>query len=202
MNNEDINTRIKRLYLSVEATIDEDIPTYINVKHEQTENDGRVSVSFSSEEDIPEILNQIFLVISNLAKLKDHLKRKLKSRNIDQKLFIDEIKNSEHLKLVLDLDNLEKHGPGKDSWSGRFPKIINVGRAITQKDVKSQEPSIFEFSTSGKIKWNSNTVIVNSGTVVDKDGEIICGYNELVNKSTDAWETIIQKFNLRDWKED
>ncbi len=197
MSAEDINTRIKRLYLSVKAAIDDDIPTYINVKHEKTEKGGTVSISFSNKEDEPEILNQIFLVISNLAKLKDHLNRKLKSRSIDSKLFINEIKNSEYLKLVFDLDNLEKHGPGRESWSGRFPRIISVGRGLSQKDIKSSEPSVFEFSSSGRRKWNDNTVIVNTGTIVDKDDKVICGYNELVNKSTDEWEAIIQKFDLR-----
>ena len=198
MSYEDINSRIKRLYLSVDATIDENIPSHINVRHEKTEKGGTVSISFSNEEDVPVILNEIFSVISNLAKLKDHLSRRLKSRNITQDSFLDEIKRSEHLKLILDLDNLEKHGPGRDSWSGRFPKIIDVGRGISQKDIKSQKPSVFEFSTSGQVKWNDNTVIVNTGTVVDKNDKIICGYNELVRSAINAWEAIIQKFNLRD----
>lgn len=198
MSYEDINSRINRMYLSVDATIDEDIPSHINVRREKTEKGGTVSISFSNEEDVLVILNEIFSVISSLAKLKDHLNRKLKHKNIDPKSFIDEIKNSEHLKLIIDLDNLDKHGPGRDSWSGRFPKIINVGRGISQRDVKSQEPSVFEFSTSGQVKWNNNTVIVNTGTIVDKDDKVICGYNELVRNSIDAWEAIIQKFNLRD----
>lgn len=198
MSVEDINNRIKRLYLSVQAAIDENISSHINIKHEKTEKSGTVSISFSNKEDEPEILNQIFLVISNLAKLKDHLSKRLKSRKIDPKLLINEIKNSEHLKLIIDLDNLEKHGPGRESWSARFPKLIDVGRGISQKDIKISEPSVFEFSSSGRVKWNDNTVIVNTGTIVDKDNKIICGYNELVNKSIDDWEVIIQKFNLRD----
>ncbi len=196
MNTEDISNRIKRLYLSVGETLDEDVPKHVNIKHEKTATGGTITISFSRKEDELALLNQIFSVISHLAKLKDHLKKKFSSKGGDPKLIEEEIDESEHLQLIIDLDNLEKHGSGRKSRSGKYPKIIDVGRGFSQKDIKSSVPAVFEFSTSGHIKWNDNTVIVISAKVIDKDGKYICSFTELVSKSTDKWEEIIKAFDL------
>ena len=136
---------------------------------------------------------------THLAKLKDHLKKKLSSKGFQPKLIEDEVDKSEFLKLIIDLDNLEKHGNDRrDNRSGKYPKIIDVAHALSQKNIKSSESAVFEISPfSGDMKWSNNTAIVISAKIVDRNDGYICSFTELVNKSIDKWEEIIEKFDLK-----
>jgi hypothetical protein len=193
MDLDDIKNRMKRVYLSINQRYDDDLVKHINIKHTQTAKGGEVSISFGGD-DQTEAINQTFLIISNLAKLKDHLKKLLVSKGGSGSDIENEIDQSEHLKLVVDLDNTEKHGKGRDSRSGKHPSLSNIGRALSSKSGQSMSFTIDPFS--GAFQTEGDVAIVITADILDNNGNKICSLEELVNKSIETWEHIIQKYNL------
>ena len=195
MNADDINSRIKRLYLALGKNVDDNIAEHILIEHRKTKTGGAVSISFGGKDDELELEEQVMSVIAHLAKLKDHLKNELELRGFQRSLIEDEINQSESLQLIIDLDNAEKHGTKLHKpRSDKKPKVINLQHAITQKN--SNEPSVFQINPfSGEFK-SSNSVITITGDVVDKNGVRICSISNLITEALETWERFIDKYEI------
>ena len=128
MDYNDVADRLKRTLKSIQARFDDDIAVYSTVE----KKDGRVNVKFEIQGDKEEMINKVFIILYNLASLKDHLKNKLKKSSLNPSLIEDEINHSIHLQVLIDIINQEKHGyPLKQSnRSGKNPLIQNVKKAF------------------------------------------------------------------------
>jgi len=196
MDINDIKNRMERVYLSIDRRLDDNIKEHITIKHKENGKHWQVMISFG-EENKAEILDQIFIIISHIAKLKDHLKNLYKSKGGNAQLIEDEVEFSEYLKLVIDLDNQEKHGRLKNSRSKKYPYLSEVDRALSARAGGQGQSSSFSINPfTGQFETEGNVVITITAEIKSKDGIVICSLDELINKSMEKWEEIIKKYNL------
>ncbi len=107
MDYNDFSSRLKRTISSLNGRFDEEVAVYVN--YSQNENESSFSI-IAGNDDEETIINKIFIILYNLSSLKDHLKNHLKGKNINPQIIEDEIKNSLHLQILIDIVNQEKHG--------------------------------------------------------------------------------------------
>ena len=196
MDYDDINSRLKRLYLSLGQRFETNIFEHEQSKVARDGNKVTVTISFDGKHDVDETRNRINTIISNLANLKDHLKTKLKQKGGNPQEIENEINQSLPLQLVLDLNNQEKHGyPLKETKrSKKDPKIINVSKGISS--IPGMNATRFIRDSITGAGHTDNMAVVITGEVVDGQGNLLYSFNDLINRSSDAWETIVTKFHL------
>ena len=107
MDYNDFSSRLKRTISSLNGRFDEEVAVYVN--YSQNENESSFSI-IAGNDDEETIINKIFIILYNLSSLKDHLKNHLKGKNINPQIIEDEINNSLHLQILIDIVNQEKHG--------------------------------------------------------------------------------------------
>lgn len=196
MDIDNIKNRMERVYLSISQCFDENIGKHINIKHKVDGKHWQTTVSFG-EKNKAEIYNQIFIIVSHIAKLKDHLKNLYASKGGDVKLIENEIESSEYLKLVIDLDNKEKHGELKKSRSGKYPYLDEIYRALSVRAGRQVQSGSFSIDPfTGQFETKGDIVITITAEVKANDGTRICSLDELINKSMGKWEEIISKYNV------
>jgi len=196
MDIDNIENRMDRAYLSIGQRFDEDIGKHINTQYKTDGKRWQVKISFG-EENKADIYNQIFIIISHIAKLKDHLKILYVSKGGNSQTIEDEIESSEYLKLAIDLDNKEKHGKLKRSRSGKYPYLDEIDRALSVRSGGRMQSSSFSIDPfTGQFEAKGDVVITISAEVKASDGTIICSLDELINGSIEKWEEIIKKYNL------
>jgi hypothetical protein len=196
MEIDNIKNRMERVYLSIGQRFDENIEKHINIKYKTDGKSWQVKISFG-EENKAEICNQVFIIISHIAKLKDHLKNLYASKGGDAKLIENEIESSDYLKLAIDLDNKEKHGKLKKSRSGKYPYLDEIDRALSVRPGRQIQSSSFSIDPfTGQFEAEGDIIITISAEVDAVDGTRICSLDELINGSIERWEEIIKKYNL------
>ncbi len=195
MDYNNVEIRLKKIYASIgeqfaygQAALD---TTHTELKAEKEER--LVIISFFNPDDEPKILNQINNVISNLANLKDCLKKKIEESGNDSRVIEDEIDNSQHLQIILDLSNQEKHGYPltKTRRSGKDPLITNIGRALSP----SNKPDNIRHERSDGSSM-MNIMVKITADITDSQGDILYRLDDLVENALRAWEQIIIKHNL------
>lgn len=198
MDYNDINLRLKRLYLSIDQQYESDVLQHMQTKMERKE-DGKftITMDFNAKHDDDETINRINSMIAGLANLKDHLITKLKLQGGDPQDIENEINQNLPLQLILDLHNQEKHGYPltKTRRSGKDPKIINISKAISPRPGVIATAFIRDPITGAGA--TNNMAIVITAEIVDSQGNSLYYLNDLINKSLNTWEIIITKYNLK-----
>ncbi len=196
MDIDNIKNRMERVYLSIGQRFDENIGKHINIKHKVDGKHWQTTISFG-EEKKAEIYNQIFIIVSHIAKLKDHLKNLYALNGGDVRLIENEIESSKYLKLAIDLDNKEKHGKLKKSRSGKYPYLDKIDLALSVRAGRQVQSSSFSIDPfTGQFEIKGNIVIMITAEVKANDGTRICSLDELINKSMEKWEETISKYNV------
>jgi len=187
---------MERVYLSIGQRLDRDIEKHLKIKHESDGKHGQVTISFGGKEKA-ENSNEIFAIISNVTKLKDHFKNLYASKGGDVKLIESDIESSEYLKLLIDLDNQEKHYNLKKSRSGKYPYLDRIGRSLSIKAGQpSQKGSFTVDPFTGDFKTEGDVIVILTADIKDKAGVKICSFDELIDKSMEKWGEVIKKYNL------
>ncbi|MFA4999219.1 MAG: hypothetical protein WC519_00575 [Parcubacteria group bacterium] len=195
MNYNDIQSRLKAIYASIDQqySYGADALDTMHTEIDKKGNKFKLTISFYKPDDEPEVLNQINNIISNLANVKDCLKRKLKDRGDDPQVIESEIDNSTDLQIVIDLANQEKHGYPLTMVrrSKKDPLIKNISRYLGP----SNKPDNFRVERSdGASIQNAMTSI--TADITDSQGNILCSLDDLVKNTLDNWERIIKKYNI------
>ena len=193
MNFNDIKTRIERIYLSINERLDFDVVANAKITQEKTETWWmKVHLSFRGENQEED--NRIILaIIHNLASLKDHLKKQFTDKGLQSQIVEDIISKTDALKLIIDLDNADKHGyPVRDKRSLRDPQIINVKRWIGISPGVNQ--GNFYLNHTGNEFTYENCVIYINADIVDKENVYICSLDELINDWLSMWNEILNTY--------
>ena len=131
MDFNDLNKSLARVYQSVGARFDDDLEKRINIQ--RSEANGRVEVKMSiNDNGEADSTNKILAIIEHLGKLKDHIKNAISKNGGDANVVEDEINQSPHLQVLMDLYNSEKHGYPltRLERSGKSPKIVNIKNVL------------------------------------------------------------------------
>jgi hypothetical protein len=184
MHYNDLNSRLERIYISINTKLEDGTAEYLRFNRE--------TGSFSSNPN--QVLEKILSIVSNLSNLKDHLKKAATSKGVDKNLIEKEIENYLPLKLIIDINNAEKHGyPVTSKRSNLDPKIVNVSSGLK---VVGDEATSISIHPDGRIEQSGNVETILDADIVDFHNNKICKFSELRIKSIDAWEKIILKFSL------
>ncbi len=194
----DINSRLERLYLSIDQKFENDVLKHIQTKKINNEGKSTLSITFDAKHDENETINRINNIISNLANLKDHLKTKLEQQGEDSQKIENEINRDLPLQIILDLYNQEKHGYPLTIHrrSKKDPRIINISKGLSP--IPGERANAFlMIPIAGGTGFNNNMAVVITAQVVDNNGKLLYNFNDLIDKSLNSWELIMTKYNLK-----
>jgi hypothetical protein len=192
----DIKNKIKRVYLSIEKISNNNIERDINREIIVDGNNTAIKITWEKEGGL-ESLNEIVPIIANLANLKDYIKETYTLAGGDKQLIEDEIESSKYLKLIIDLDNREKHCHPQKSRSKEYPYLDEVGKSFTIKGSdKNGGFSTFSVTPNSQFNTDCNLAVVLRAKIKNQEGLLICDFDELINGAIKEWECIIDKYNL------
>ena len=198
MDYNDVNLRLKRLYLSIDEQYESDVLQHMQTKTERKEGSKfTVTIDFKAKHNEDETINTINSIIAGLANLKDHLMSKLELQGGNLQDIENEINQDVPLQLILDLNNQEKHGYPlkKTRRSKKDPKIINISKGISPRPGVQATAFIRDPITGAGA--TDNMAIVITAEVIDGQGNSLYYLSDLINKSLKSWEAIIVKYNLK-----
>lgn len=195
MNYNDISQRLKRTLSSLNARFDDDITKHINVRRELTEESWSVSMTVG-DDDEPTMFNKIFTILYNLASLKDHLKNCFTKQGINPKIVEQEIDNSLHLQVLIDIVNQEKHGYPltKSNRSGKNPLISSPWQALTLSVTEPGEVASISFDLNGELNISGSSKVQIVATITDGQNNVLFSLDELVESCYEKWENLAKSY--------
>jgi hypothetical protein len=201
MANDDLISRVRRVYAAVGAVEEKDVTKFLP----QPINDAhRVGFyqDWSGGLSGEEIENIAHSLIHNIANLRDHL-RKWAAANGRDKSQVDTVfKNSLALQVIKDLSNNDKHGypPRNGGHSGRAPRIVRIRRMMRLK-TQAREGSFVGLSFTAQgvpaVSGDGAAKVIISGDVVDRDDNYLGEFYDMALEAVKAWETLLQDFGLQ-----
>jgi hypothetical protein len=133
--------------------------------------------------------------IHNLAAFRDNCIKFFRSQKIDVQHVWDAVKASQDLKLIIDLDNYNKHGElrqGDNGETGLHPRLRGILRAFQAKPTGTDVQTSIAFFSSGAVKAQGDASIVIFAEVVQPDGTVIGVLPMIQDGALQAWETLLR----------
>ena len=152
-----------------------------------------VNVDFSKGSTEEGLANIATLLVANIASLKDHLKVWCSRNEIP---FNGEnlINDNKHVAIVHDLWNVDKHAElNRKPRSGHHPNIKGLTKMLSvSSGTATSSSASFTMDINGEMKVQTSgggsVNLVITGQVVDENGVMLGEFNDICEKSTDAWE--------------
>ncbi len=193
MDYNDIKSRLKRTFASLNERFDEDIDKHTNV--ELCENGQGFSLTFGNmDEEI--VLNRIMAILHNLSSLKDNLKNCLKNNGHDPNIVENEINASIHLQVLIDIVNQEKHGtPLKKSRSNKNPIIDDPTNSFRLFGKTGDYTEISATSEGKIISHGTPPTMFIDALIRDDQGKLLFHLDELIETCFEKWQEIAKKHN-------
>jgi hypothetical protein len=186
MDFNDIKLRLSKTLASMSARFDENVRSKTIFRQTPTS----LHVTFG-DVDEGDSINNIFIILHNLASLKDHLQQHLINNKGFSKanawtIVETSIKGSVHLQILLDLVNAEKHGypATKHSWSKKYPVLKNISGAL----IMTENNAVIGFSRDGKVISSPSNKVGIYARVEDDKGNLIFFIDELIEGSFQKFE--------------
>lgn len=196
MDFNDIKSKLERTLSSLNARFDEDYKKHTNIKFIDTNDGSGISLTFGKDDKYT-VDNKILIILHNLAALKDGLKECLKSKGLSGQIIEDEVKNSLHLLVLLDLNNAYKHKyPTDSNKSGKNPQIKNVAQVLGMGGTKKGDVTEINIANDGNlIVHGVPPKITINADICDDQGNILFDINTLVNTCFSKWDAIARQYN-------
>lgn len=198
MDFNNIKARLERTLQSLNARFEIPTSENINITFVYSDIYRAVLANFGRDNELA-ILNKINIILYNLSSLKDHLKNCLKSNGHNPKIIENEINNSFHLQILIDLVNQEKHGYplSKSNRSNKNPIIKNPFQALNLSTgtMPQSAAGITLFLDGNYQMFGENNNIIISAEICDGNGNKLFMLEELVETCFDKWENIAQVYN-------
>ena len=206
MDYNDFSDRLRRTLNSLNARFNDDIEVFVEKEEKVKINPDNsktttISISYSFGSDSYEtIMNRIFIILYNLSSLKDHLKNALLAKGANQHDVEDEINNSLHMQVLIDIVNQEKHGSPlkRTNRSNKNPKIVEAQQSLiisatsTPGNPNSQS-AIFFTQTGIKQVGNGSQKMAITAKIVDGDNNLLFHLDELLETSYENFLKIANK---------
>lgn len=206
MDYNDIAARLKRTLTSMNARFDDEVAVYANVtetteKINETESLYTFKVEYKmGKQDMETLVNKISIILYNISSLKDHLKKKLVEVGGNPNLVEDEINNSLHLQVVMDIVNQEKHGYPltKTKRSNLDPKIKNISESYmitataTSNNQKAQARVFFTPDGIKHVGDGKESMVIVADITDGQDNKIFT-LDELVETAFSKMKKIVEE---------
>ncbi|MFM7022855.1 MAG: hypothetical protein ACKOXB_07740 [Flavobacteriales bacterium] len=188
MDYNDIKSRIERTLESLNGRFDTNIEAHTHYEFYQKGIEQRVSITFGTEDE-SKIINPVMIILHNLSNLKDNLKNTFKEKGYNPQIIEDEIENSLHLKVLIDIVNQEKHGsPLRNPRSHLNPLIQELSQgfymASAVRDIE------------GNITSKDGPPIMKiTGIIKDENDNRLFDLDTLIETCYSKWREIIKQYN-------
>lgn len=197
MDYNDISIRLKRTLSSLNGRFDENILVGVHIDYGKNDHSHWMSMTVGNDDE-ETILNKIFIILHNLASLKDHLKNCLKTKGYNPKVVESEIDNSLHLQVLIDIVNQEKHGYPltKSNRSGKNP-ILKMPMQVLRVTSSAESNSVasFSFNSDGSLNMQGQGAIAIRAIIFDGNNIPIFGLDELVETCFEKWKALTSIYN-------
>lgn len=139
-------------------------------------------IGIKSPEQLEDELLAIFIWVWSL---KDHLKEAYRTKGLDPRQIESIANKCVALQLVSDIANRAKHGLLRDSRSGKFAELVNVGYTIPQTAISKIIFSAFSVAT---VVSNPSEIELHA-SIKTNDGITYDAFAILIEAQSE-WETI------------
>ena len=194
MDYNDISSRLKKTLSSLNARFNDEVAVYVT--HMQNEEGSFFSMK-AGNDDYETTINKIFIILYNLLSLKDNSKNCLKNKGINPQIIEDEINNSIHLQVLIDIVNQEKHGyPLKRSnRSNKNPLIKYASQSIAVRSSPESNSSAAIFYNENGLNIVGDSKMELSAMIFDDKNNFLFMFDELVDTCFEKFEQISKKHN-------
>lgn len=193
MDFNDLQSRLKRIYSTINIKYDINVVENTNIKILKTNKLKGFSIDFGNDSD-SEMEGKILSILHNISTLKDHIKDALSSKNLNTNIVEDLINNNLYLQLLFDLVNQDKHGYPltKTNRSHKNPVLQNFKQRLQLGGTKAS----LSVTKTGEIRSQGNSRITISCDVCDDTGVRICDVDKLIENCVNLLEGIIHNYEL------
>ncbi len=194
--------RIRRIYSSVGA-VEETDPNKLKAAVIITDKITAVYQDFRGGLNDAELSNLAYMLISNIANLRNHLRKWAVNNGKDKKKVDETFNQSLELRIVQDLSNNDKHGYPPRSNGGesrKSPQLININRVMqlkTQKKKGSTSGMTLGVDGVPKFFGDGTAKAIITGDVVDDKNDRIGDLHTIATKAVEAWEQLLADFGCR-----
>ena len=194
MNFNDLQSRLKRIYSTINIKYDENVLENTNIRICNTPELEGFFVNFGKNND-SEMQGKVLSILFNISTLKDNLKTALLSKQKNPNIIEETINTNFYLQLLFDLVNQDKHGYPltKTNRSKKNPLLANFNQNLQLLSPTSS----LSISKKREIKTQGASRITIVCDVYDDKGNIICSIDELINNCMNTFEELIDKNELR-----
>lgn len=192
-----LDRKIRQMHEALGGLQESDLSS-IQVEHTVTGNHYYCGIDFSQGKTEVGLANVAFLLIANIACMKDHLKVWCSKNN---KAFQGDnlISNDRNVALVHDLWNIDKHAElNRPPRSGHLPKLHDLHQSLNlSTGPKAGNSTILTFDPkTGEMLINTNdggsAKLLIGGQVVDEHGALLGDFADICEKATAAWEEALK----------
>ncbi|MHC4653841.1 MAG: hypothetical protein ACYS91_02350 [Planctomycetota bacterium] len=202
MNTKELLKRIHRIYSSIKA-VEETDPNKLKATVITTGKCTGVYQDFRGDLNDAELSNLAHMLISNIANLRDHLKKWAGKNGKDKEKVNEAFNQSLELRIIQDLSNNDKHGypPHNKGDSKKLPKLVDINRIMQLKtQAKKGSSAVMTLGVNGVPKFlgDGTPKAIITGNVVDNKNNRIGDLHEIATKAVEAWEQLLTDFGCRD----
>lgn len=192
-----LNQKLRRMYAALAGLSSDDL-SVIQPKITQGFGYCYTEVDFNQHSDEIDLANSAFLLVTNIASLKDHLKVWCKKQGVAFQG--DALINSNRaVALIHDLWNIDKHAElNSPPRSGIKPKLQNIRTALTISTGTSAGSEAF-FSMdphTGKVTTGSSgggaVQLALVAQIADEANNVIADFTQTCSEAIDAWSATFQ----------
>jgi hypothetical protein len=197
MNFNDLDSRINRIYSSINLKYDYDVVKNTNFITYNTDEIKGYFINFGNDSE-SEKHSKIISILYNISTLKDHLKGALSSKQLDENIVEETINNNLCLQLLIDLVNQDKHGYPLTKYirSGKNPILKNFSQTLQLITDGKNKTASMSFTKTGEMRIQGKNRISITCDVFDENGLKLCNIDELVDNCMTVFEEIIQSNGL------
>ena len=198
--NTELSQRIHRIYSSIKA-VEETNPNKLKATVITTGKCIGVFQDFRGGLNDAELSNLAHMLISNIANLRDHLRKWAVKNGKDKEKVNEAFNQSLELQIIKDLSDNDKHGyPRRNGgYSKKYPQLVNIDRIMQLKTQAKKGSTIgMTLGAGGAPKFfgDGTAKAIVTGDVVDNKNNRIGDLHEIAAKAVEAWEQLLADFGL------
>jgi hypothetical protein len=195
----ELAARVRRIYAAIDAVQEFDLAK-VPATVISTPRFHGVMQDFRGGMSEEQISNAAHILIYNIANLRDHLSRWVKSNGKDAGKVDVTFAGSLELRILKDLSNNDRHGPpDRPGNSKLWPWLKDVNRVmrLAPRPVKGSVV-VVTIGATGRtnVLGDGSASVVITGQVADQSGKIIGDLFEMELKAVQVWEALLAEYGL------
>ena len=194
--NEEYWTRIRRVYAALDSLEEFDM-SQLKAHIFESDRFWGVFQDFTGGLGPDQLTNLVQSAIYNVAHLRDPLKGYAERKGKPVKDVEEAVEESEGLRIVVDLSNLDKHEELRKSRSGKSPRLTNINRVLRLVAQPGRGVGLtLNRDGTPRILGGGSASAVIVADVVDGSGMKLGELGAFLEAALLAWESLLVKWGI------